>query len=107
MLVAALETEVAAYLETHREERDDDGHALVVRNGKGRTQSVRESGVHLPTMLPAARSRIGTREPTASYHCSADFGPCSIASLHGEEGACYGCAAGSALDRCGKRTDHA
>ena len=27
MLVAALETEVAAYLEAHRDERDDDGHA--------------------------------------------------------------------------------
>src|SRR5262245_60357099 len=36
MLVAALEAEVAAYLEAHRDERDDDGHALVVRNGKGR-----------------------------------------------------------------------
>jgi putative transposase len=35
MLVAALETEVAAYLEAHRDERDDAGHALVVRNGKG------------------------------------------------------------------------
>jgi putative transposase len=38
MLVAALETEVAAYLQAHREERDGDGHALVVRNGKGRTR---------------------------------------------------------------------
>jgi hypothetical protein len=40
MLMATLETEVAAYLEAHREERDDDGHALVVRNGKGRTRKV-------------------------------------------------------------------
>ena len=39
MLVAALETEVAAYLETHRDERDAEGHAPVVRNGKGRTAS--------------------------------------------------------------------
>ena len=38
MLPAVLETEVAAYLEAHRDERDDDGHALVVRNGKGRTR---------------------------------------------------------------------
>jgi hypothetical protein len=38
MLVAALETEVAAYLEAHGDERDDEGHALVVRNGKGRTR---------------------------------------------------------------------
>jgi hypothetical protein len=40
MLVAALETEAAAYLEAHRGERDDEGHALVVRNGKGRTRRV-------------------------------------------------------------------
>ncbi len=35
MLVAALETEVADYLEAHREERDAEGHALVVRNARG------------------------------------------------------------------------
>src|SRR5262249_54422646 len=35
MLLAALEAEVAAYLEAHRESRDEGGHALVVRNGKG------------------------------------------------------------------------
>jgi len=40
MLVAALETEVDAYLEAHRDERDDEGHAVVVRNGKGRTRKV-------------------------------------------------------------------
>jgi hypothetical protein len=31
LLMAALETEVAAYLEAHREERDAERHALVVR----------------------------------------------------------------------------
>jgi putative transposase len=40
MLVAALETEVGAYLDAHREERDDEGRALVVRNGKGRTRKI-------------------------------------------------------------------
>ena len=33
MLVEALEAEVASYLERHAEERDVDGHALVVRTG--------------------------------------------------------------------------
>ncbi len=33
MLQAALETEVAEYLEQHRMQLDDDGHRLVVRNG--------------------------------------------------------------------------
>ncbi len=39
MLAIALEAEVDAYLERHREARDGRGHALVVRNGsaKGRT----------------------------------------------------------------------
>ena len=40
MLVTALETEVVAYLEAHSDERDAEGHALVVRNGKGRARKV-------------------------------------------------------------------
>lgn len=40
MLVAALDTEVTAYLERHREERDEQGHALVVRNGRARPRKV-------------------------------------------------------------------
>jgi hypothetical protein len=40
MLLAALETEVAAYLEAHATDRDATGHALVVRNGKGRARKV-------------------------------------------------------------------
>ena len=40
MLLAALETEVAAYLDAHETDRDATGHALVVRNGKGRTRKV-------------------------------------------------------------------
>ncbi len=40
MLEAALQTEVAEYLTRHAALRDDRGHALVVRNGKGRARSV-------------------------------------------------------------------
>jgi hypothetical protein len=40
MLVAALDAEVAAYVDAHRAARDADGHALVVRNGKGRPRKV-------------------------------------------------------------------
>lgn len=38
MLSAALEAEVAAYLEQHRGERDEAGHALVVRNGRAQAR---------------------------------------------------------------------
>src|SRR5438093_1077587 len=33
MLAAALDAEVAAYIDAHAHERDDDGRRLVVRNG--------------------------------------------------------------------------
>src|SRR5712692_1007288 len=40
MLAIALEAEVDAYLERHRDARDDRGHALVVRNGSARGRTV-------------------------------------------------------------------
>ena len=52
MLVAALETEVAAYLAAHRDERDAEGHALVVRNGKGRTRKVTVGSGTIPVSAP-------------------------------------------------------
>ena len=40
MLAEALEVEVDAYIERHRQERDDSGRALVVRNGHARERRV-------------------------------------------------------------------
>jgi transposase-like protein len=40
MLVKALEAEVASYVEAHEQERDEQGLALVVRNGKARARKV-------------------------------------------------------------------
>ena len=40
MLVAALEEEVTAYVERHRVERDERGHAQVLRNGRARRRKV-------------------------------------------------------------------
>jgi len=57
MLLAALETEVAAYLEAHREERDQDGHALVVRNGKGRTRKVTVGAGTISVSAPRVNDR--------------------------------------------------
>ncbi|HEY2484164.1 MAG TPA: IS256 family transposase, partial [Candidatus Binataceae bacterium] len=34
MLMAALQAESADYVERHRDARDEQGHALVVRNGR-------------------------------------------------------------------------
>jgi transposase-like protein len=40
MLASALEAEAAAYIERCKGERDEQGHALVVRNGKARSRRV-------------------------------------------------------------------
>jgi hypothetical protein len=40
MLAAALEAEVEAYLAELFDERDDDGHRLVTRNGHARRRKV-------------------------------------------------------------------
>ena len=40
MLVSALDAEVAEYVERHRSDRDEDGRAQVVRNGKARPRKV-------------------------------------------------------------------
>jgi hypothetical protein len=55
--VAALETEVAAYLEAHRDERDADGLALVVRNGKGRTRKVTVGSGTIAVSAPRVHNR--------------------------------------------------
>ena len=57
MLVVALETEVAAYLEAHRDKRDGDGHALVVRNGKGRTRRITLGAGTIPVSAPRVNDR--------------------------------------------------
>ena len=57
MLLAALETEVAAYLEAHAAERDGDGHALVVRNGKGRTRNVTVGSGTIAVSAPRVNDR--------------------------------------------------
>ena len=40
MLMKAMEAEVASYVDAASDERDEEGHALVVRNGKGRARKV-------------------------------------------------------------------
>ncbi len=57
MLVKALEIEVAAYLERHRQERDAKGHALVVRNGKAQARKVTCGAGTLEVRAPRVNDR--------------------------------------------------
>ena len=60
-----LEAEVEAYLPTHRDARDPDGHALVVRNGKSRlrtlTTSLGDIGIRAPRVDDRRTDAAGRR----------------------------------------------
>src|SRR5512145_3361903 len=57
MLVKALEAEVAGYLERHADERDVDGHALVVRNGRARPRKVTLGSGTIEIQAPRVNDR--------------------------------------------------
>ena len=57
MLAAALEVEVAAYLVAHHDKRDAEGHALVVRNGKGRTRKITLGAGTIAVSAPRVNDR--------------------------------------------------
>ena len=57
MLRQALEEEVAAYLERHAEAKDEQGRALVVRNGHAQTRSVAVGSGVLRVQAPRVNDR--------------------------------------------------
>ncbi len=57
MLTVALEAEVAAYVEYHRSERDEVGHALVVRNGRAGERNVATGAGVLQIRAPRVHDR--------------------------------------------------
>lgn len=57
MLAAALEEEVAAYIDRHHGEVDDQGHRLVVRNGKAKTRKVTCGAGTLDVRVPRVNDR--------------------------------------------------
>jgi putative transposase len=57
MLVQALQAEVAEYIERHASERDEDGHALVVRNGKAQGRKVTMGSGTIEVEAPRVHDR--------------------------------------------------
>jgi hypothetical protein len=57
MLAEALEAEVAAYIEAHRDARDDRGGALVVRNGHAATRAVTTGAGRLEVATPRVNDK--------------------------------------------------
>lgn len=57
MLRAALDEEVASYVEAHKHERDAEGRALVVRNGKGRERKITCGAGTFPVQAPRVNDK--------------------------------------------------
>ena len=63
MLIAALEAEVAEYIEAHEAERDACGRAQVVRNGKGQERTLECGAGSLQIKAP----RVNDKRPGERY----------------------------------------
>ena len=62
MLEAALAVEVEAYIQQHQTERDEDGYALVVRNGKSRERAIHSGAGVLKIEAPRINDkRVGQK----------------------------------------------
>jgi putative transposase len=59
MLAAALQAEVAAYIEAHADALDCDGHRLVVRNGYHQSREVMTAAGAVPVRAPRVNNKRG------------------------------------------------
>lgn len=66
MLVAALKAEVDHYVAEHADHRDDNGHALVVRNGVAERRSVTTAAGELEIQAPRVHDRREGRRFTSA-----------------------------------------
>ena len=57
MLMAALATEAADYVERHRDERDDEGRALVVHNGRAKARKLTLGAGTVELKVPRVNDR--------------------------------------------------
>ncbi len=66
MLEVALAAEVDAYRQRHQPERDADGHALVVRNGKSRERTIHTGAGVLKITVPRVNDKRTGKQFTSA-----------------------------------------
>lgn len=66
MLAAALEAEVAGYIERHQHARDEDGRAMVVRNGRAQTRTVATGAGAIAVTAPRVNDRRDGQQFTSA-----------------------------------------
>ena len=77
MLAEALLAEAADYVERHRGERDEDGRALVVRNGKARKRNVTVGSGTLEVEAPRVHDRRAGERFTPPQNNPRTHPPCT------------------------------
>jgi Transposase, Mutator family len=76
MLLTALKAEVDEYVAQHADQRDEVGHALVVRNGVAAPRTVTTAAGELEIQAPRVRDRReGRASPARSCHPGHDARP--------------------------------
>jgi hypothetical protein len=65
MLAAALQAEVAAYVEAHADQLNEAGHRLVVRNGHHQAREVTTAAGAVPVRAPGSTTSAPTRPPVS------------------------------------------
>jgi putative transposase len=75
LLAVALEAEVASYVERYQDERDENGHALVVRNGKARARQVTVGSGTIEVSAPRVNDRRTDAEGNRQRFTSAILPP--------------------------------
>jgi putative transposase len=66
MLAAALQAEVDAYIERHADKQDDNGHALVVRNGRAQERTVQCGAGELKVRAPRVHDKRAGQKFTSA-----------------------------------------
>lgn len=75
LLMAALEAEVSDYVERFRGDRDDTGHALVVRNGRAKSRKIRTGVGTLEVEAPRVNDRRESAGGFVRRWCWSAMGP--------------------------------
>ena len=75
MLAAALQAEVAAYIEQHADQVDEHGHRLVVRNGFHAAREVATAAGAVPVQAPRVNDKRIDEATGQRMRMTSPFGP--------------------------------
>jgi hypothetical protein len=91
MLAAALQAEVAAYVEQFKDEFDEHGRRLVVRNGFHAEREVTTAAGAIPVRAPRSTTSVSMRQQASGSGSARRFCPRGLGSPRGSRRCCRCC----------------